>query len=87
MFPPFTGITSYRVRAHLAPRIDMSSSVMLMFALDLLFLPPLLSLDTETNAAATQYDYGVDDPFLPELPGKPPLDHQISPIPSLYCLH
>ena len=88
MFPPFVGITSYRVRAHLAPRFDMSSMVMLMFALYLLFLPPLLSLDTETDAAATQYDYGVDDPsFSAELPGKPPLDHQISPIPSLYCLH
>ena len=72
MFPPFAGTTSYRVRAHLAPRIDMSSIVMLMFALYLLFLPPLLSLDTETDAAATQYDYGVDDPFLPEQPGKPP---------------
>ena len=73
MFPPFAGITYYRVRAHLAPRIDMSSIVMLMFALYLLFLPPLLSLDTETDAAATQYDYGVDKPsFSAELPGKPP---------------
>ena len=37
-------------------------------------------LDIETDAAATQYDYGVDDPsLLPEQPGKPPLDHQISP--------
>ena len=45
-----------------------------LFALYLLFLPPLLSLDTETDAAATQYDYGVDDPsLLPEQPGKPPL--------------
>ena len=50
-----------------------------MFVLYSLFLPPLLSLDTETDAAATQYDYGVDDPsLLPEQPGKPPLDHQIS---------
>ena len=74
MFPPFTGITSYHVRAHLAPRIVMSCIVMHMFALYLLFLPPLLSLETETDAAATQYDYGVDDPFLlPEQPGKPPL--------------
>ena len=73
MFPPFTGTTSYSVRAHLAPGIVMSSIVMLMFALYLLFLPPLLSLDTETDAAATQYDYGVDDPsLLPEQPGKPP---------------
>ena len=59
-----------------------------MFALYLFFLPPLLSLDIEADAAAIQYDYSVDDPFfLPEQPGKPPLNHQISPIPSLYCLH
>ena len=74
MFPPFAGITYYRVRAHLTPLIVMSCIVMLIFALYLLFLPPLLLLDTKTNAAATQYDYGVDDPsFLPEQPGKPPL--------------
>ena len=40
MFPPFAGITSYRVRAHLTPLIVMSCIVMLMFALYLLFLPP-----------------------------------------------
>ena len=82
MFPPFAGITYYHVRAHLTPLIVMSWIVMLMFALYLLFLPPLLSLDTETDAATTQYDYGVDNPsFSAELPGKPtPLDHQISPI-------
>ena len=52
----------------------MSYIVMHLFALYLLFLPPLLSLDTETDAAATQYDYGVDDhSLLPEQPGKPPL--------------
>ena len=72
MFSPFAGITYYRVRAHLAPLIVMSCTLMLMFALYLLFLPPLLSLDTDTNAVATQYDYGVDDPFLPKQPGKPP---------------
>ena len=45
-----------------------------MFALYLLFLPPLHSLDTETDVAATQYDYSVDDPsFSAELPGKAPL--------------
>ena len=44
-------------------------------------------VDPET-AGDPQFDYGVDDPsFSAELPGKPPLDHQISPIPSLYCLH
>ena len=82
MFPPFVGTTSYHVRAHLAPLIVMSCIVMLLLALYLLFLPPHLSLDIETDAAATQYGYGVDDPsLLPEQPGKPPpLDHQISPI-------
>ena len=79
MFPPFTGITSYRVRAHLASWFVLPCIVMHLFALYLLFLPPLLSLDTETGADATEYDYGVDDPSLPEQPGKPPLDHQISP--------
>ena len=43
MFPPFAGITYYRVRAHLTPLIVMSCIVMIMFALYLLFLPPLLS--------------------------------------------
>ena len=73
MFSPFAGITYYRDWAHLASRFVMSCIVMHLFALYLLFLPPLLSLDTETEAAATQYDYGVDDPsLLPEQPGKPP---------------
>ena len=82
MFLPFAGITYYRDWAPLTTLIVMSCIVMHMFALYLLFLPPLLSLDTETDAAATQYEYGVDDPsLLPEQPGKPPpLDHQISPI-------
>ena len=81
MSSPFVGITSYRVRAHLASILVMSCIVMHLFALYSLFLPPLLPLDTETDAAAAQFDYGVDDPsFLPEQPGKPPpLDHQISP--------
>ena len=78
--PPFIGTTSYRVRAHLASRFVMSCIVMGLLALYFLFLPPLLSLDNETDAADTQYDYGVDDPsLLPEQPGKPPFDRQISP--------
>ena len=88
MFSPFAGITYYRVRAHLTPLVVLSCIVMHMFALYLLFLPPLLSLDTVSDAAAIQYDYSVEDPsVLPVQPGKPPLDHQISPIPSLYGLH
>ena len=47
-----------------------------MFALYLLFLLPLLSLGTETDDAAAPFDYGVDDPSLPEQPGKQtPLEH------------
>ena len=81
MFPPFAGITYYRVRAHLAPLIVMSCIIMHMFALYLLFLPPLLSLDTETDADATHYDYGVEDPsLLPEQPGR------IPPLITRYCL-
>ena len=70
-----------RVRAHLASLIVMSCIIMLMFLLYLLFLPPLLSLDIETDAAVTQYDYGVNDPSLPEQPGKPP-----SPLITRYRL-
>ena len=54
MIPPFAAITYYRDWAHLASRFVMSCIVMHFFALYLLFLPPLLSLDTETDAAATQ---------------------------------
>ena len=51
----------------------MSCIVMLMFALYLLFLPRFSPVDYETDAAAAEFDYGVDDPsFLPEQPGKPP---------------
>ena len=86
MFPPFAGITYYRVRAHLAPLIVMSCTAHRHAYVCIIFIvfSPLLSLDTETDAATTQYDYGVDDPsFSAELAGKPPLDHQISPITSL----
>ena len=45
------------------------------------FFPLFSPVDYETDTAAAQFDYGVDDPsYLPEQPGKPPLDHQISPI-------
>ena len=80
MFSPFVGITYYREWAPLAPLLVLACIFMHLFAWYSLFLPPLLPLDTETDAAAIQYDYGVDDPSLPEQLGKPPLDHQISPI-------
>ena len=81
MFPPFVGITYYRVRAHRTPRIALLYFVMLCLLCIHYFFPLCSPVDYETDAAAAQFDYGVDDPsLLPEQPGKPPLDHQISPI-------
>ena len=37
-------------------------------------------VDSETAADVRVFDYIEDDPSLPEQPGKPPFDHQISPI-------
>ena len=52
----------------------MSRIVMLMFALYLLFFPLFSPVDYETDTAAAQFDYGVDDPsYLTEQSGKPPL--------------
>ena len=89
MFPPFVGITYYRDWAHLASLLVMSCIDMHCLHCIHCFFPLFSPVDYETDAAAgTPIDYGVDDPsFLPEKSGKPPLDHQISPIPSLYCLH
>ena len=75
MLSPFTGITSYRVRAPLAPLLVLSCITMHLFALYSLFLPLFSPIDYKTDAAAgAPIDYTVDDPsFLPEQPGKPPL--------------
>ena len=81
MFPPFAGITSYRVRSHPAHLITMLCFMVLCFLYIYCFFPLFSPVDYETDAAAAQFDYGVDDPsFLPEQPGKPPFDHRISPI-------
>ena len=86
MFPPFIGITSYRVRSHVVPRIALLYFVMLLFALLFIVftLRYFFPVDPETAADPPVIDYIDDDPsFLPEQPGKPPpppLDHQISPI-------
>ena len=63
MFPPFVSITRYCVRAHLAPLHVMSCIVMHLFALYSLFLPLFSPVDYEADAAAAQFDYGVDDPL------------------------
>ena len=72
MFSPFVGITSYCVRALLAPLLVMSCIDMHLFALYSLFLPPLLSGSPSDDADAPVVDYVTDDPsFLSEQPGKP----------------
>ena len=73
MFPPFVGITYYRVRAHRTPRIALIYFVVLCLLCIHYFFPLFSPVDYETDAAADQFDYGVDDPsLLPEQPGKPP---------------
>ena len=81
-FPPFTGITYYRVRAHLAPLVVMSCIVMLMFALYLLFLPPLLSGRLRDRRRCSCVRLHRRRPLLLARATRqaPPLDHQISPI-------
>ena len=80
MFPPFTGTTYPCVRSPLAPRIALLYFVMLCLLCIHCFFPIFSLVDYETDVAAASIDYGVDDPSLPEQPGKPPLHHQISPI-------
>ena len=80
-FPPFTGITYYRVRAHQTPRIALIYFVVLCLLCIHYFFPLFSPVDYETDAAADQFDYGVDDPLSCQSnQASPPLDHQISPI-------
>ena len=72
MLSPFVGITYYRVRAHLAPRIALLYFVMLCLLCIHYFFPLFSPVDYETDADATEYDYVTDDPSLSEQPGKPP---------------
>ena len=73
MFPPFVGITYYRDWAHLASLLVMSCIDMHLLHCIHCFFPLFSPVDYETDAAAAQFDYGVDDPsLLPEQPGKPP---------------
>ena len=73
MFSPYAGITYYRVRAHRTPRIALIYFVVLCLLCIHYFFPLFSPVDYETDAAADQFDYGVDDPsLLPEQPGKPP---------------
>ena len=74
MISPFASITYYRVRAHRTPRIALLYFVMLCLLCIHYFFPLFYPVDYETDAAADQFDYGVDEPsLLSEQPGKPPL--------------
>ena len=69
MFPPFTGITSYRVRTRLAlPVILLCTCLLCIYC----FSPLFSSVDPEADDALV-IDYVDDGPSLPEQPGKPPL--------------
>ena len=72
MFPPFAGITYYRVRAYLAPHFASLCFVMLCLLRIYCFFPPSSPVDLETGVDATEYDYVTDGPSLLEQPGKPP---------------
>ena len=75
MFPPFTGTTSYRIRAPLALLFVMSCIAMHLFALLFIVFPLryFSPVDSETTADVRVFDYIEDDSsFLTEQPGKPP---------------
>ena len=74
MFPPFVGITSYRIRSHPAHLIAMLCFVVLCLLYIYCFFPLFSPLDPDTDAALV-IDYVDDDPSLPGQPGKlpPPL--------------
>ena len=83
MFHPFAGITYPYVRSPLAQRIAASCFVLPLIALLFIVFPLRYSfpVDSETASDVRVFDYIEDDPsYLPEQPGKPPLDHQISSI-------
>ena len=75
IFPLFAGIAYPYVRSPQAQRIAASCFVLHLIALLFIVFPLRYSfpVDYETDAAADQFGYGVDDPsLLPEQPGKPP---------------
>ena len=88
MFPPFVGITSYCVRALLAPLLVMSCIDMHLFALYLLFLPPFSRqtprptplLPSTTTVLTTTLSCQSNQ-------ASPPLITRYRLLYSLYCLH
>ena len=81
MFPPFAGITSYRVRSHPAHLIAMLCLVVLCLLYIYCFFHLFSPVDPETDAALV-IDYVDDDPppCQSNQASKPPLSIPISPI-------
>ena len=73
-FPDIFPLRRYHLLPRLGtPSIVLSCLVLHLFACIYCFFPLFSPVDYETDAAAAQFDYGVDDPSLwPEQPGKPP---------------
>ena len=88
MFPPFAGITSYRVRAHLTPLLVMSCIDMHLFAMYLLFLPLFSSVDPVTMLMPL---WSTTSPTAPpsrlSFQASPPFDHPDIAHSILLCLH
>ena len=78
MFPPFAGITSYRVRSQLAHLIAMLCFVVLCLLYIYCFFHLFSPVDPETAVDALVIHYVDEDTssFSAELPGKQtPLEH------------
>ena len=78
MFSPFTGVTSYRVRTHLAlPVVLLCTCLLCIYCFSLLFS----SVDPVTMLMPL---WSTTSPMTPPSclsnQASPPLDHQISPI-------
>ena len=69
---PFTYIMEHFVRSTLVLFFVMSCFMMLCLLYIYCFFPLFSPVDPETDAAPV-IDYVIDDPSLPEQPGKPPL--------------
>ena len=70
MFPPFTGITSYRVRTRLALLVVLLCTCLLCIYC---FFPLFSLVDPETDVDATVIDYVGDDPPCLSNQASPPL--------------
>ena len=77
MFPPFTGITSYRVRTRLALLVILLCTCLLCIYC---FSPLFSSVDPVTMLMPLWSTTSSTPPPCLSNQASPPLDHQISPI-------